>query len=395
MRRRRREHVHVERVAGRHARRPRPVGEHLPRHDRTEAIEQHTGERLLDRRQRNPRVAVMQQPVLVEQRPDRMLARPQHKGMPTGIDLPLRCPGGHPVLETVDGQRQLAVAVGHHEQPRYTHFPKLSETLCIGRPADHLDVHGADRTGYLLRPCYPAVTCGGLPRPPSEFAEVPGRGHHGRAQAPARMLAEPVDRPADADRRDDRRRARRTPARSRWRRPPRARPRSRPSPRLRTAASSFRVDLEARGVRRPRPGAPCRPTPGRAAAPRRAARCRAARSAVRAPRHTPGDRLRARRAARSRPSPRRDAPAPGGPHRARPRPATAPHAASRRPSRKRPSASRTTTPWRSSATASRYAVGRGELGLALEVGQRARSPTRDRVEDAEPRDRAPGCHSLH
>src|SRR5690348_7671906 len=61
------QYVHIERVAGGNARRPRAIGEHLPGDDRAEPVEQHSGERLFDRRQRDPRVAVMEEPVLVEQ----------------------------------------------------------------------------------------------------------------------------------------------------------------------------------------------------------------------------------------------------------------------------------------------------------------------------------------
>src|SRR5439155_5940600 len=104
-------------------------------------------------------VAVMEQAVLVEQRPHRVPARAQYEGVPAGIDLPFRRPGGHPVLETVDRQRQLAVTVRHYQQPWDAQLPKLGQPLRVSGPSDDLDVHGADGRGNLLRPCYPAVTC--------------------------------------------------------------------------------------------------------------------------------------------------------------------------------------------------------------------------------------------
>src|SRR5438034_277665 len=109
----------------------------------------------------------MEQAVLVEQRPHRVPARAQYEGVPAGIDLPFRRPGGHPVLEAVDGQRQLAVTVRHYQQPWDAQLPKFGQPLRVSGPSDDLDVHEADGRGYLLRPCYPPVTYESLPVPRS------------------------------------------------------------------------------------------------------------------------------------------------------------------------------------------------------------------------------------
>ncbi len=58
---------------------------------------------------------MMQEAVLVEQRPHRVLAGAQDKCMPTGIHLPFRRTGSNPVLEAVDRQRQFTVTVGNHK----------------------------------------------------------------------------------------------------------------------------------------------------------------------------------------------------------------------------------------------------------------------------------------
>ena len=58
--------MHVERVASGCAVGPRAARQHVARHDRAEAIEQRPGQRLLDGRQRHPRVAMPEQAVVIE-----------------------------------------------------------------------------------------------------------------------------------------------------------------------------------------------------------------------------------------------------------------------------------------------------------------------------------------
>ena len=140
----------------------------------------------------------------------------------------------------------------------------------------------------------------------------------------------------------------------------------------------------SRPDRVPTRAAPCRPSPGRAASPRRAARCRAGRSAVRAPRRRSGGRLRARRAARSRRSSPRGGRARAGPRR--------PGGCCRRPARPTPPGGRRAgsgrrrrgraTPCCSSATASRYAVGRARPVSRDELGERAAVERGDGLEHA-------------
>src|SRR5438477_9806445 len=107
----------------------------------------------------------MEQVVLVEDGPHRMPAGAKNQGAPAGIHLPLRRRRSHPILQTSDGQRQLAVTVRHQQQPWDAQLPKLGQPLRVGGPSDDLDVHGADGRGNLLRPCYPDVTCESLPVP--------------------------------------------------------------------------------------------------------------------------------------------------------------------------------------------------------------------------------------
>ncbi len=64
------QHVDVERVAGREAVRPGAHRERVAGDDRPEAVEERGGQRLLDGRQRDPVVAMVQQPVGVEVRRD-------------------------------------------------------------------------------------------------------------------------------------------------------------------------------------------------------------------------------------------------------------------------------------------------------------------------------------
>ena len=69
---------------------PGPVGERVARDDRAEAIEQRGRERLLDRRQRDPLVAVVQQPVVVEVGRDAVRLGPARQRAPARVTLALR-----------------------------------------------------------------------------------------------------------------------------------------------------------------------------------------------------------------------------------------------------------------------------------------------------------------
>ena len=153
-------------------------------------------------------------------------------------------------------------------------------------------------------------------------------------------------------------------ARRRRPRPARARRRCAPSPGAGRRASVAAVNLAPRSPRCRRSGSShasriWAADPASSAAPSRPGRCRAARWTARPRRRRPARRPGAGRAARSRRSGRGAGSAPGRPTASsRSSPAAVDNSARRGPSTKRPCVSRVTMRWCSSATASRWAVGR-------------------------------------
>ena len=354
------------------------------------------GERLLDRRQRDPRVAVMEQAVLVEQRPHRVLTGRAARGHAGGRRPPTPA---RPTSPSPRGSRP-ATAARRHRRPRRAAAECASpeaRPAAAHRPASGRPRRSRSRPyGAFVTPLLPRRDVRALPEPPSAAERSPAAAVTAAARRRPGCWSEPVDRPAHADRGHHRAGARRTRARSRSRRRPPARRRWRPSPRRRTAASSAGSHVEPRRVARPGQ----QHLAARAAVERQhraeRERCRAARSAARAPRRRRGGRPRARTAARSRRS-------------------SSPSRASTGRGRIGQPAARRRAPRREAAAEHEAAVGVArEHAVALERdrepvrgrARRARSRAarsasehgprlRDRVEHAAPRDRAPGCRLLH
>ena len=306
------------------------------------------------------------------------------KRAPAGFALDVRTRPRDPVLETVGGVGDRA-PFGDDEQPGDAAVAELGDAAARLRASAELRRSRWQRYEPFVSPLL-------LRRDAS--------GHDGRPQSstasrnrPHRVRAHPFGRAADADRGDDapvaatHRRAHARDAR------PRARRRSRRSPRRAPRRARSAAHVELGRDRRPTRAAPCRPNPWSAASPRRAARCRAGRSAARA------------RATQTRCVALADVELRALTGRRRPVAASTGRAASTRPvgaggsrapaheppaeaeaavavARERARAAR-------SATASRCAVGRARPGLADEVGERARRRrAATALEHARPRGRA-------
>ena len=336
---------------------------------------EHRGQRLLDGRERHPPVVMMQQAVLVEQRPHRVLSGAEQEGGTPRVDLPLGRARGHPVFEAVGWERELAVDVGlrDDEQARHPLLPELCQPLGVGRPPNHFDVHGPDGTSGLLRPCYPVVTA------PQQ--SVAGRVQHRRSQPATRMLAQAVDRTAHADRRDDRVRRSRTGALT-LATPASRSPTLSAQPRRRTAASSragipnvAASSAHASNTLPPEPSSSGSTAPSGTVSRRPLGRSCAATQT----RWSPFAHDTAARSRRSLPLSWASI---GCAIVARPRSAAAPHAASAGAEHESPC-----TVACEGAVALECdrepvnAVGRGRPVCTHEVGERARALARDRVED--------------
>ena len=96
------QHVHVERVAGRAAARPRPPHERVAADDRAEPVDQRGGQRTLHRRERHPSPPVAQQAVDVDVRRGGRVAGPGRERRDPGAEVVLGRGEPDPVLERVD-----------------------------------------------------------------------------------------------------------------------------------------------------------------------------------------------------------------------------------------------------------------------------------------------------
>ena len=271
--------MHVERVAGRRAVGPGPAREHVARHDRAEPVEQRPGERLLDRRQRHPRVVVAEQPVVVDLGAGAVGARPRLQRAAAGVERRLGRARRDPVFEAIGGDGRFgAVArrAAAGARPGRADRPAVADRWASARAQRSY----LQRTGAIVSPTLrrgdgraaSARQVGGRRERPEPRTGTPDRG---RAARPARS-----------------RRARRRPG------PPTrtgaltlATPGSRSptvaaQPAARTSASTVGIDVEPVAVGGPREQHPPAGSLGRAASPRRGHRvAQAGRALVRRDAH--------------------------------------------------------------------------------------------------------------
>jgi hypothetical protein len=112
----------IQRITSRCAFGPRPARERISRDDCAEAVEQRPGQRLLDRRQRHPGVAVTEETVAVEVGTRAVGPGPGLDRAPTSVEIRLRRGGRNPVFEAVLRERRLGV-VGDEEQSGHSAVP--------------------------------------------------------------------------------------------------------------------------------------------------------------------------------------------------------------------------------------------------------------------------------
>ena len=152
MRRRKAEHVHVERAESAPVR-PRAIGEHITGDDGTEAIEERRREGLLDRRERDPVVAMTQETVTVEKLARRRGVRLGDSPPATGLSVrhPSRRDATQSSRQSVDrGTRHRR----HNEQPRAAALAQLGDPMSVDGPTQNVDAHAERRTTRLFRSCY-------------------------------------------------------------------------------------------------------------------------------------------------------------------------------------------------------------------------------------------------
>ena len=103
------------------------LGEHIARDHRAEAVEQRPGERLLDRRQRHPRVVMAQEPVVVERGTNAVRSARGWRRPAAGVERRFGRAGRDPVLEAI-GRDGGSALVGHEQETGNARVAQLGQS---------------------------------------------------------------------------------------------------------------------------------------------------------------------------------------------------------------------------------------------------------------------------
>ena len=133
------QHVHVERVPGGAAARPRPPYERVAADHRAEPVDERGRERALDRGQRDPPPTMAEQPVAVDGRRRHRLAGAGREGGDARPEVVLGRREPDPVLEGIDGGRG-GEAFPHQEEPGRTDGSEAFESCLLFGPAKKDDI---------------------------------------------------------------------------------------------------------------------------------------------------------------------------------------------------------------------------------------------------------------